>query len=41
MIPDRRGVGARDDDDDDDDDEDEDEDARGRGLTERFSRFDA
>ena len=39
MIPDRRGVGARDDDDDDDDDEDED--ARGRGLTERFSRFDA
>jgi hypothetical protein len=40
MIPDRRGVGARDDDDDDDDD-DEDEDARGRGLTERFSRFDA
>ena len=39
MIPDRRGVGARDDDDDDDDDDDED--ARGRGLTERFSRFDA
>ena len=28
-------------DDDDDDDEDDDEDARGRGLTERFSRFDA
>ena len=39
MIPDHRGVGARDDDDDDDDDDDED--ARGRGLTERFSRFDA